>query len=1151
MSLQFVFGAGGAGKTEYILQYFLKEAPKDLSKNWFLIVPEQDTLAMQKRITGHLFNKGNGILNIDVLSFNRLAYRVFEELDIPISQMAIIDDMGKVMILRSVTEKIKDKLKLYQRELNKAGFLSELKSQISEFYQYRITPEMVDSAAFLAESVYTKNKLHDLALILEGFQEYMTEHGYLTQEEILDKLYRSMPESELLKGAVVAFDGFTGFTPVQLDIMEEILPLAKETMVTLDVSIDARESIYDERGPEDLFYLSRQTIKKLTKMARQLKVEIVPEIDVNRFDAWTGEERGKDRPAFRFDTPHGHALDVLERRIYRFGEESVKTEAGDALSIWEAADQRQEIEAIATEIEALIRSGRMRYRDIGIILTNPEGYRDIVYKVFSEAGIPYFFDDPGSLMDAPYAGILCSALEAVDQNFTFDSVIRFLRSCPKGDPMEEHEIDIMDNFLRKTGKRGISKYDAVWTEKNGDESKMEPLRKKLFLPLIELSKKIKSRDTDVAGKIQALREFMLSAEAERYVVSLAEKLKGEGDQNRGEFIKESISAVDNVLDQMQRLLGETIISVSDFKDILEAGLSEASVRVIPATMDQVVIGDLTRSRFSNPLVFFVAGITSTEVPKAESDHKIITDRDRKLFSEIGAELAPDRTEEALIQRFYIYRALLNPSEKLVLSYPMKGRDGKGVKPSGIIGEIKDMFLDFKVKKLRRLKPEIFTRKEAERFIASELPETVGQPVTEGSEYEKLLRFLRILYDDESYREKILDLISAAFTHYVDADLKPEVSEMLYGDMISGSITRLERFAQCAYAHFLQYGLKLTERETFEVQMFDIGNLYHSAIEKSFRDTFNMNKKLEELSPEELNALAENSVRDVAETYNYGMLFDTARNRYLIHKAGNITKLTLWALSEQLKHGEFYVDGMEKQFDYVRNGLRLKGRIDRIDVARDSDHVYVKIIDYKSGKTAFDLAKVYNGLQLQLVTYMSYAMMDYQNRNQNKEILPAAMLYYRIQDPVLEYKADRTPENAEKELLKELKADGLVNSELEIVKKLDRDIEKDSEVIPVTLKGGAVDLSKKYVASTKQFEALGKYIDGLMQRFAGEIKCGRISVDPMDFGKDSTVCDYCPYHSICKFDRRIEGYRYRKQIMMKPEEIWKEIMPEEPQDEVDG
>ena len=456
MSLTFVFGATGAGKTEYILQYFLKHAPGNLKKNWFLIVPEQDTLAMQKKITGHILNKGNGILNIDVLSFNRLAYRVFEEQNIRLSDMTVIDDMGKVMILRAVTEDIKDKLKLYQRELDKPGFLNELKSQISEFYQYRVTPDMIDAAAAHTDSAYTRSKLHDLALIYQGFQDYMTDHGYLTQEEILDKLYRVMPDSKLLQDSVVAFDGFTGFTPIQLNILEEVLPVTKETLVTCDVSLDPEESIYDERGPEDLFYLSRQTVKKLTAMAKKLEVEITPAIDVNRYDAGTGEPRDAKKPAYRFDTDHGHAFDVIERKLYRYGnKEEDKTGAGDALVIREAADQRQEIEAIATEIESLIRNGKMRYQDIGIILTEPESYRDIIYKIFSEADIPYFFDDPISLKDSPYAEILCSALLVIDQNFSFDSVTRYLKSLPKDDPDEEQEVDAMDNYLRKTGKRGI------------------------------------------------------------------------------------------------------------------------------------------------------------------------------------------------------------------------------------------------------------------------------------------------------------------------------------------------------------------------------------------------------------------------------------------------------------------------------------------------------------------------------------------------------------------------------------------------------------------------------------------------------------------------------------------------------------------------
>jgi len=1151
MSLGFVFGASGSGKTEYILHYFLEGAPKDLKKNWFLIVPEQDTLAMQRRITGHRFNRGGGILNIDVLSFNRLAYRVFEELNISINDMTIIDDMGKVMIIRAVAESVKGKLRLYQRELNKTGFLAELKSQISEFYQYRITPDMIDAAAEHADSTYTRNKLHDLALIYQEFQDYMSQHGYITQEEILDQLYKHMPDSELLKDAIVAFDGFTGFTPVQLNILEEILPVARETLVTCDVSIDARDSIYDVRGPEDLFYLSRQTIKKLTEMAARLDVTVTSAIDVNAYDAWTGETRDPHQPAYRFDTEHGHALDVIERRIYRYSHvDEDKTDAGDSLSIWEAADLRQEIEFIAAEIESLIRSGRMRYQDIGIILTDPESYRDIVYKVFSEADIPYFFDDPGSLKDSPYAEIICSALLVIDQNFTFDSVMRYLRSVPESDPILEHEIDAMDNYLRKTGIRGVQKYEETWISKDGAESMMEPLRKKLMEPLLNLRRKLKGRELNVTLKIAALMEFVSEIQAVDRVMCLVDELKAKGDQNRAEMIKESIGAIDTVLHEMSKLLGDAEIAPEDFKDILDAGLNQASVRVIPATMDQVVIGDLTRSRFSNPLVFFVAGLNSTQVPKADSNHKIITDRDRKLFDGLGIELAPDRVEDALIQRFYIYRALLNPSERLILSYPMKGRDGKGLKPSALIGEIVNMFRDFKVRKLRGSSTRVYTIKEAERYISRELPDTISRLETEGSSYQEMLGLLHYLSEDDNYRDRLLKLISAAFTKYVDVDLSPQVSDELYGDMITGSITRLERYSQCAYAHFLQYGLKLSERETFEVQMFDIGNLYHSAIEKCFRDTLSQHKIISDLTRAELKELTRKSVMDVAETYNYGMLFDTARNQYLIHKAEDITDMTLWALSEQLKHGEFYVDGMERSFSYIRNNMKLIGRIDRVDIAQDDDHVYVKIIDYKSGSTAFDLTKIYNGLQLQLVTYMSYAMSDYKNRFPKKEVLPAAMFYYRITDPVLDYKGVETYETSDKAFLNELKVDGLVNKELDIVKKLDRDIVKDSDVLPVSIKKGEVYSSKKNIASTGEIEALESYVDRLMQRFAEEIKCGRISVLPMEFGSDRNACDWCPYHSVCKFDRRIDGYNYRKQITMKPEEIWDKMMQEAPKDDLD-
>ena len=333
-------------------------------------------------------------------------------------------------------------------------------------------------------------------------------------------------------------------------------------------------------------------------------------------------------------------------------------------------------------------------------------------------------------------------------------------------------------------------------------------------------------------------------------------------------------------------------------------------------------------------------------------------------------------------------------------------------------------------------------------------------------------------------------------------------------------------------------------------MYDIGNLYHGAIEQSFRHTLEAEKKLEALSEEEICTLAEESVTQVSASYNHGLLMDTARNQYLVRKATAITRTTLWALAEQLRRGAFHVDGLEKNFDYIRDGMRLTGRIDRVDVAQDEGHVYVKVIDYKSGKTSFDLSRVYNGTQLQLTTYMNVAMNEYQLRYPEKEIVPAAMFYYRIDDPVLDYDAAASAEDRERARLKKLMVDGLVNTELSVVQKLDTGIEKASDILPVTIKAGAVDATKKNVASTKRFRDLGRFVDRKMQGFAQEIRDGRIVVDPIRISTDTTACSWCPYHSICRFDPRIDGYAYRSGEKLSAEDIWNEISPEEKKDAVD-
>lgn len=1166
MRLQFIFGAAGAGKTEYVLRQFLTRAPQDFRKKWFLIVPEQDTLAMQRKILSHPDNRGGGILNIDVLSFDRLAYRVFEELHLP--AMTIIDDTGKIMILRSVTEKLAGRLTLYRRELDKPGFLERLKSQISEFYQYHITPELLDLTAEHAASAYTRSKLSDIALIYEQFQAYMEAHGYHTQEEVLDRLYEHLPESRLLQDAVAAFDGFTGFTPIQLRILEELMPAAGETWVTVDVSADMQDSVYEKRGPEDLFYLSRQTVAALTDLAGKLQVPVMPAIDVNRFDARTGCRReGTTAPRFS-DAP---ALSVIEQQLYRVSADAPAVPCDHSVAIWEAADLRQEAEAIAACIERSIREKGYRYQEIGIVLTDPEKYRDVIYKVFSEAEIPYFFDDPASLLDSPYAELMRAALEAVDRGFSFDTVLRFLRALPAMSAERQQHIDLLDNYLRATGIRGVAGFSKEWTDLDGRINAMESIRQELITPLLHLRENSGARGATVAVRAAALETLLQEIGAREAMSCLTEELRAEGEQNRAEALNESVKEIDRVLQQLTELLGDMHMSRSGFRDVLDAGLRQASVRVIPATIDQVVIGDLTRSRFSNPRLFFVAGLTADEVPKAEADTKLLTDRDRSLFASLSIELAPDRMENALVQRFYIYRALLNPSERLVLSYALKGRDGKGSRPSGLIRDILRMFTDLHVQKLRYQAPQAYTMKEAARYIAAALQEETLLPALLHTDIEapgaaasanadgreaaadaagRFLRFLAVLDRDPAEHTRVQRLLDAAFTCYEETALSKHAAEALYGSPLCGSITRFENYSRCAYQHFLHYGLQLQERESFELQLYDIGNLYHTALERGFRQLLEEKKRLEDLDEDALRDLAVQNVRHAAENYHQGLLMDTARNQYLVHKATEVTRTTMWALAEQLRRGEFHVDQLERSFDYVREGMRLTGRIDRVDIASDEGHVYVKIIDYKSGKTSFDLTRIYNGTQLQLTTYMNVAMNAYKTRFPDKEVVPAAMFYYRMDDPVLDYEAGQSAEELVHERLQKLRVDGLVNTELSVVQKLDRDIERNADILPVTIKSGAVDATKKNVASTKRFRDLGVFVEEKLKRYAQEIRDGRIGIHPIEMSSDTTACTWCPYHSVCRFDPRIDGYKYRTEAAPSAAEIWNEISPEERDHAVD-
>lgn len=422
---------------------------------------------------------------------------------------------------------------------------------------------------------------------------------------------------------------------------------------------------------------------------------------------------------------------------------------------------------------------------------------------------------------------------------------------------------------------------------------------------------------------------------------------------------------------------------------------------------------------------------------------------------------------------------------------------------------------------------------------------------EEDETRKFFELFRWFLQSKEHHKEAVRLAEAAFTCYENEGIGHAVARALYGNILSGSVTRLEQYAACAYAHFLQYGLELMERRRYELAAADIGNLFHDSIDLCFRRMKEEGRDWRTITDDERTGLVRACVGQVTEEYGNTILKSTSRNAYLARRVEHITQRTIWALQQQIVRGDFSPAGFEVTFSAADNleamriplsadeALHLRGRIDRLDQCEDGEKVYVKIIDYKSGSTSFDLAAIYYGLQLQLVVYMDAVIEMTERKYPEKEVIPAGILYYNISDPLVEKNGQQDESEIHEEILRRLRMNGLINSELEVIRHLDNTIEKESDIIPVVLKDGAVQEGKSSVANRERFDRLRRYVHEKVRKAGLEILDGEIGAVPYKSGT-RTACDYCPYHAVCGFDKKTIGYEYRRLKGKKTEEIWEEL-----------
>lgn len=1147
MSLQLILGSSGAGKSHTLYSEVIKKSIEHPDEKYFIIVPEQFTMQTQKDLVS--MHPRKGIMNIDILSFMRLAYRIFEETQT--TQKLVLEDTGKSMVVRKVVERKKEELKLFQNNVQKQGFMSEIKSLLSELFQYSVDREQLEKMIRISQKKpLLQRKLEDMLVVYDGFRELLCEK-YITAEEILEVLEDVIGQSEIIKNSIICLDGFTGFTPSQYKLLRRLMKMCKKVIIS--VTIDPREEDKQSNEEFNLFYLSKKTMIKLSRIAQEEKVQIEQAVIL------------KDNVPYRFK--NSRALAALEHNLFRYPWKPF-VEVQKDIRLYKAKDMEGEVLFTIKEITRLVREEGLRYRDIAVITGDIENYARVIEKEYEKAQIPCFIDYKKDILANPLVEFIRATLEVLQRDFDYESIFRYLRCGLVG--IESEKVDILENYVLALGIRGFSKWNQKWSrvyrkDIEIDLEQINEIRAEIITTFLELRQAVEGKGHTVLALTTALHSFLCSMQVYKRLQEYQERFEQEHLPLLVKEYAQIYEIVLELLDKLVELLGDERVSLKEYKELLETGFVEAKVGLIPPGIDQVMIGDMERTRLKDIKVLFFLGVNDGIIPRGGKKGGILSDMERELLLKEDIELAPSQRQSAYTEQFYLYLSLTKPQNKLYVTFRTTGSDGKKQAPSYLIAKLEQLFPKLRVEEERlqkyseEIKEEdfdgIWGADQGKRYLLEGLRQYSYDKMS--SQWKELFSFY---FQTEDFKEELYKLVEAACYTNEENGITRAVAKVLYGKELHNSVTRVEKYAACAFAHFLAYGMRLNERQEYRLGVPDLGNIFHGVLELFSNRLKEMQQPWRTLTEELRDTLVAECMDKVTQDYGNTILKSSKRNEYMIKRMERITKRTIWALCEHIKRGAFEPIGYEIQFSYLdgldcvkvalseEESMRLKGRIDRVDIYEEEEEIYVKIIDYKSGGTTFQLEDFYYGLQMQLVVYLNAALELEQRKHPQKQVIPAGIFYYNIADPMVDRNVE---EEIEGDILKELKMNGLINQDNRVLQSLDASFGTDKNVLNASVKSKIIPVEtgkdgeigkRSSVARAEEFDKLTHYVREKIKEYGSEILDGTTKIAPYKLG-DKTACDYCAYGGICGFDRKLPGNQYRKLKRMGKEEIWQAIEAE--------
>ena len=1112
MGLRFVYGPAGTGKTTFCFEEIKSRIGSE--EKIYIITPEQFSFTAERNLLEVV--KNGSAINAEVLTFNRMAYRVFQE--VGGASQTILTECGNMILIYDILESKKNEIKfLGKSEKN----LDVVQRMFTELKKHNVRLEDLENAINGIDDMYLKTKLNDIFILYKEYEARLADN-YIDTNDVLTLLAEKLDESKMFDNSVIYIDEFAGFTKQEYTLIKKLLGKAKQVNIT--VCSDWLEN--NKPQEKDIYYQNKLTAQTI----------------INLIENETIEKPVVLKEKHRFKNAE---LKHLEENLY--GKSQKYNKPVENIKLFLSMNPYSETEYVAREIINLVRTENYRFKDIAIITKQPEIYAGITKAIFAKYEIPVFVDEKKDLSQNSLIKYILSIFEIFAKSFTYESMFNYIKSGFLD--ISNEDIFKLENYCIKWGIKGKKWYNEDWNYGNLTAEELtyyNELRKKVITPLLSLKANITDNKT-VENMSKEIYDFLQKNEI---LTKLAEKIEKFENLGLVELAKEyetGINSLIQVLDELVMIFGDQKIGFEKYRELLKIGLQNKGVGAIPATQDEVILGDTDRSRSHNVKAVFILGINDGIFPSINKDEGFINDKDRENLKNQGIELAKTTTDRLYEEQFNIYKSLTVPEEKIYLSYTSTDLEGRSQRPSVLITKIKKMFPLLQEESDIINKPSFIGMPE-ETF--DELLSQIYNRVSGKDVDEKWKEVYKWYAENEEWKDKLVKSIQGLNYTNLPDKINESSIDKLYGNKMQTSISKLEKYRTCPFSFHLKYGLKLQDNERFELKSMDTGSFMHEVIDDFFEKIKNKELEVKTITNEEIEKVVKEIVNEKINLARNAIFRSSKKFKILLLKLNKVLTKSIKYIVDGLKNSQFEILGNEIEFGKegkfkpiqieLENGKKVEitGKIDRIDIAENEDGKYIRIIDYKSSIKNINLNEVMFGLQLQLITYLDEVV------SQN-DFIPAGALYFNMIDPSVTISGTKTEEEIEKEIRKNFKMKGIILADVNVIKMMDQKLEQGySESLPVYLdKEGNITDSRSSAIKKEDFANLQKKVKNIIKDISNEIYSGDISIKPY-YNKDKkTPCEYCEYKAICNFNTKQKGNNYNYIRYLEKNEVLEKIKKE--------